>query len=150
VALGLILTWGIAQWPPFMRQNTNEMALLPIPARDYAQYVASDAAGFGMREVYEALRERDVAELIGLLANCQGLRYSLASDYPVNCPSLRPDGQDIAGAIDLMEASRRENVYVVLEDLPYAPDSAPGEQVAVIEHPSGRPRLTIYDLSPNP
>lgn len=149
-AMALILIWGIVLWLPFTRQSASEPALLPLPARDYAQYVASDASGFGMKEVYETLREREVTELIGLLANCQGLRYSLPSDYLINCPPLRPDGQDIEAATDLMESSRRENVYAVLEDISYAPDSAPGVQVAVIEHPSGRPRLTIYDLAPDP
>ncbi len=47
-----------------------------------------------------------------------------------------------------MEANREPGVFVVLEDLPYAPDHAPGVISATIRHDSGRPRLTIYALDP--
>lgn len=145
-ALTLILIWGCINWLPFALTAAREPAALPLPATDAGQYVMSDAAGFGFAEVYTALRDRQPRQVIGALANCQGLRFTLPTGYPITCPLMRPNGQDREALAALFEANRSVGTYVVLEDSPYAPSSAPGVPIAVID--VGRPRLTIHSLAP--
>ncbi len=87
--------------------------------------------------------------MIAILANCSSLRYLTLNRLPIECPRLNPTGEDIPALAALLEASRAPGTLAVLEDLPYAPTQAPGTIAAVIDDPSGRPRLTVYDLSPS-
>lgn len=97
-----------------------------------------------------ALCERDASRLIGVLANCQGLRYRRPRDLAitVECPLARPDGQDVAALTALMDASQSQGTFVVLETSPYLPTSAPGTRLMTIETPPGRAPLALYDLAP--
>jgi hypothetical protein len=146
--LSLVLGWGILQSLPFALTAATEPAKLNISAMDYRQYVASDAAGFGLLEVHDFLRTEDVQEVIGVLANCNGLLYLAQNDFTVICPRVNPNGEDIQPLIDFMASNRTAGIYVVLEDSPYVPKTAPGRLLVVIERPSGRANLAIYDLSP--
>ncbi|MEP7292062.1 MAG: hypothetical protein ABI835_09770, partial [Chloroflexota bacterium] len=142
-ALGVIVMWGMVYALPFM---TRLPAALPLSASDFEQYVLSDASGFGFAEVYAVLHDRQPHQIIGALSNCQGLRYALPADFSVTCPLIRADAQDREALTALFDVSRADGVYVVLEDSPYVPQSAPGTLITVID--VGRPRLSIYDLAP--
>ncbi len=144
LALVLIGVWGGLQWLPFTRTADYTM----LPARDYAEYVASDASGFGLNAARQTLRDAGARRVIGLLANCQGLRYLALPDFPVECPRVNPNGEDIPHHRELLEQNRAAGTFVVLEAIPYVPDSAPGRQMAVISRPGGGPALTLYDLAP--
>ncbi len=137
--VGLVALVALIGWLPFASSDP------PLPAADRAQYMESDAAGFGLAQVLAALPS-DAERVIGILSNCQGLRYLAAQRDLIECPPLRPDGQDIEALTALLEASRQPGTYAILEALPYAPAQSPGQAVAVIE--AGRPTLTVYRLAP--
>lgn len=145
-----VLLWGIFQTFSFWQTAASNPSALALPSRDYAQYVQSDASGFGFTTVADTLRSHAVTQVIGIVANCQGLRYTMLPDYQVECPQMRPNGQDIEALEFLMEASRESGVFVVLEAIPYAPSAAPGTPILVIDAIAGKPTLTIYELSPQP
>jgi hypothetical protein len=143
-----IVAWGGLQWLPFAVTAGQDPANLPLPAVDYAQYVASDAAGFGLLEVRDYLRGLEVRQVIGVLSNCDGLRYLAQKDFTVTCPRVNPNGQDIPALTRLMAQSRAKGVYVVLEDSPYTPKTAPGSLLITLHRPGGKASLSIYDLAP--
>jgi len=147
IAAGII-AWGLIVWLPFAITAARMPDRLPLPPATYGEYVGGDGSGFGLAETRWALLARGATRVIGVLANCQGLRYLSLADFPVECPRVNPNGEDIPALEALMEANREPGVFVVLEDLPYAPDHAPGVISATIRHDSGRPRLTIYALDP--
>jgi len=147
-ALGLVLLWGAAQWLPFAWTAARTPLDIPLPPGDYEEYVLSDAAGFGLAEARDYLRPLAPREVLGLLSNCQGLRYLSWQDFPVTCQRVSPNGEDIPTLAALMDQRRAAGVYVVLEDSPYVPAAAPGRLLTVIERPGGRANLAIYDLAP--
>jgi hypothetical protein len=149
IGLGLVLSWGVLQWLPFVLTAGNNPVDLNLPAADFAQYVRSDASGFGLPDVRTVLRDRQPTLVIGLLANCQGLRFLALNDFPMLCPNLNPNGEDIAELAALLDDNRTNGVYAVLEQLPFVPSSANGKLIAVIERPDGGPTLSIYDLAPD-
>ncbi|MFN8447291.1 MAG: hypothetical protein U0521_01495 [Anaerolineae bacterium] len=136
--------WGLALWLPFAVTAATDPARLPLPADDHAQYVTSESSGFGLDRVVAALKPRQPARVIGILANCLSLRD--LAPFPVECPRLSPDGADMQPLSALLAASRTHGTYAVLETLAYAPSGSPGALVDVID--AGRPRLSIYDLAP--
>jgi hypothetical protein len=147
IAVALVGLGALVGWLPFAQTAFGDPAGLPLPPTDRAQYIQSDAAGFGLEQVLDALPS-DVQQVIGVLSNCQGLRYIASPRMRalILCPPLRPDGQDIEAITTLLEESRRPGIYTVLEALPYAPAQSPGQQIAVID--VGRPTLSIYSLAP--
>ncbi len=148
-AAALIGAWALAYGLPFMLDAAQPRALVGrLPFADFSQYAASDAGGFGLAEARDALLERQPAAVIGVLANCNGLRYLAWRELPVECPPMRPDGQDIAALATLMAERRTPGVYAVLEESPYAPPDAPGRRLLTITRPGGQASLTIYDLAP--
>jgi hypothetical protein len=149
-ALGTILAWGVFQWVPFTLIAAKDPARLPLPDTDYRQYVSSDASGFGLSDIREYLSRYDVKQVIGLLANCQGLRYTAQDTLPVICPPLNPNGQDIERLTRYLEENRFEDLFVVLEDSPYIPDTAPGKLLAVVRRPGDKASLSIFALAPQP
>jgi hypothetical protein len=149
VGLGLVLSWGVLQWLPFVSIAGNNPVDLPLPAADFAQYVRSDASGFGLPDVRAILKERQPTLVIGLLANCQGLRFLALNDFPMLCPNLNPNGEDIDELAALLDANHATGVYAVLEDLPFVPANTNGEVIAAIERPGGGPTLSVYDLAPD-
>jgi hypothetical protein len=149
IGLGLVFGWGILKWLPFVRTAEIDPVHLPLPAADFAQYIRSDASGFGLPDVRAILQERQPTLVIGLLANCQGLRFLSLHDFPIDCPNLNPSGEDIEELTAMLDANRAPGVYVVLEALPFVPTRADGELIAVIDRPGGGPTLSIYDLTPD-
>ncbi len=145
---GLVILYGAAHWLPFAWTAYHTPIRLPLFAGDYLEYVASDASGFGLSAVQGFLQGRQVSRVIGVLPNCQGLRYLALDSFPVACPRVNPNGEDIQALADLLAASRAQGVYAVPEDSPYVPDRAPGDLLTTVERPGGGPSLAIYDLSP--
>lgn len=147
VGAGMAL-WALSVGLPFMGAALRDPVTLPVPPEDYGQYFASDAAGFGLAEVRAHLAAQKPVSVTGALSNCQGLRFIAWDVFSVNCPLIRPDGQDKEAVRQQMEASRQPGYYVVLENSPYVPETAPGALLAVVERPGGLTRLSIYDLAP--
>lgn len=139
-----ILIWALTLWLPFAWTAARSPISLQLTESDYAEYINSAASGFGLSELIAVLTPRQPAHVIGVLANCVSLR-ELAS-FPVECPRVNPNGEDIQTISQLLATSREANTYAVLEALAYAPTSAPGTPIAVID--VRQPHLTIYDLAP--
>jgi len=144
----VLLAWAVLVWTPFAWRMSSAPHRLNLPARDYREYLASDASGVGLDAARDVLRERGAERVIGIMANCQGLRYESFGALAVECPTINPNGESIPDLVALMEANRVENAYVVLEAIGYLPTTAPGRVVATINPSSSRPRLTIYQLMP--
>ncbi|MBZ0288563.1 MAG: hypothetical protein K8I30_13180, partial [Anaerolineae bacterium] len=148
LVVGLMLVWGAVQWLPFAVTAPQNPVLLPLPETDLKQYVYSDASGFGLSDVRAELMPHTPAKVIGLLSNCQALRYLALYEFEVECPNLNPSGENIPELLDLIEQNRAAGTYVVLENLAYVPSSLSGKIIAVIPRPGAGPTLSIYDLSP--
>lgn len=142
-----LVVWGVTTGLPFLWTMNNAPLDLALPASDYHEYVVSDATGFGLADVAAVLDATQADHVIGLLANCQGLRYELHGRATVDCPTINPNGESIPALAALLEGNRNANTLAVLEALPYLPGTAPGQVVGEIRHPSGRPLLTVYRLS---
>jgi hypothetical protein len=147
--LGLVAAWAAAFWLPFLGANLTDPLGLPLPAWDQAQYIQSDAAGFGFDVVADYLIEQDAEAVIGILANCLALRYTYLDRLAVECPRIRHDGSSIPELTQLLNERRAPGVYAVLEAIDYLPAEAPGALVAVVERPTGGPTLRIYNLAPD-
>jgi hypothetical protein len=143
-AVAALLIVGALLWMPFAQTLVNNPAALPVPADDRAEYMTSEGSGFGLAEVIAALKERQPTRVIGILANCLSLRN--LAPFPVECPRLNPNGDDVDVLAALLASSSAAGTYAVLEAVAYAPSSAPGSLLTVID--VGRPRLSIYDLAP--
>jgi hypothetical protein len=138
VGIGLVFLWGWVMWLPFVYDVNYDPAQTPrLHRRDYSEYVISDASGFGLAEAYHNLVAHDAKQIIGLLSNCQNLRYMAAPSIPVICPRIRLNREDIDLLTRLMENNRFEGSFVVLEDNPNVPSSAPGQIVATMGRPGG-------------
>ncbi|MEZ4672344.1 MAG: hypothetical protein R3E39_30940 [Anaerolineae bacterium] len=147
-----VLGWGTLQWLPFYRAaiTITEAEELPLPAADMAQYVYSDAAGTDLREARDFIRNYSPAEVIGLFPNCQGFRYLSSGLLNVTCPKINPNGSDIPVLTELMNGKRSSDVIVMLQDVPYVPDTAPGKPILTIERAGGGPAFHIYQLNSAP
>jgi len=146
LVLAALSLWALTNWLPFAWAINQNPLALPLPREERHEYLESDATGFGLRDVAAALAELDARRVVGLLANCQGLRYEVLNTVEVLCPTVNPNGETIPALRQTLEDNRSEGAFAVLEALPYLPDSAPGEVVASVDHPSGRPTLTVYRL----
>lgn len=143
IALVGVGVWVVQSWLPFFMRPPLEWPLAPI---DEIEYMKAEGGGFGLGEVKAYLDDEPVSRVIGILANCDALKWM--SDFAVECPRVNPNGEDIPALEALMEANRAEGVYVVLEEGNYVPASAPGHLLTVIERPFDGPTLSIYDLTP--
>lgn len=145
--VGLLLIWGASQWLPFSLKAWQHPIDLPLPTTDRDQYINSDASGFGLPEVRDYLAQYNVTEVIGILSNCQSLRYMSQEYFEVICPDINPNGSEKAALTTLMNDNRTAGVYVILEDSPYVPATSPGTLMTAVERPAGKANLTIYDIS---
>ncbi len=147
MAITIIGVWGGVQWLPFAVAGVNQPINLPLPAADVDQYINSDAAGTGYPEAQAFLESYNVREVIGLVSNCQAFRYLTMGHYTVDCPALNPNGSSIPKLVDLMNQKRGQDVFVLVQDIPYVPQTVPGELLTVIERPGNGPAISIYQLS---
>ncbi|MEP6984797.1 MAG: hypothetical protein ABI970_04325, partial [Chloroflexota bacterium] len=67
--------------------------------------------------------------------------------YPVDCPALNPNGSGIPKLIDLMNQKRGTDIFVLVQAIPYVPQTVPGKLLTVIERPGNGPTISIYELS---
>ncbi|MFQ3566468.1 MAG: hypothetical protein SNJ59_05670 [Aggregatilineales bacterium] len=144
-----IVVWSASIGLSVWFNSVADPAVLARAEADRQQYVLSDATGFGFEEIEAVLAGRPVTRVIGLLPNCQGLRYFLSPVYSVECPQLRPDGQDIDAAYALLVSNQAAGMIAVLEQIPYGPADSPGRLIDSVANPDGRPRFRIYDLAPS-
>ena len=124
VPVGVALTWVVAFALPFYAQYLRDPAALHLPPLDRLEYVTSDAAGFGLAEVGEALSvraaetERDILAL-GLLPNCDGLAHEvrLSEHVVIVCPRLPMSEADYAALDAQAEAAQTQGreVWAVYE-----------------------------------
>jgi hypothetical protein len=110
--------------------------------------MSSEASGFGLAEVKTYLKQQPVTQVIGIFSMCTGLQWIAAQDFPVYCPHINPNGEDIDSLNQIMQDNQSAGVYVVLEKLDYLPTNPPGKLVNVIQRPGDGLALSIYDLSP--
>jgi hypothetical protein len=146
-AVAVIGVWGAVQWLPFTVASINQPGNPPLPAVDVAQYINSDAAGTGYPEVQAFLSTYEVREVIGLVSNCQAFRYLTMGHYTVDCPTLNPNGSSIPKLNELMNQKRGEDVFVLLQAIPYVPQTVPGKLLTEIQRPGNGPKISIYQLS---
>lgn len=144
----LLGIWVVFGWLPFASAAYRDATRLPIAPNDRNEYMTSDATGIGLPEIAAELQRHQPETVLGLLSNCYSLRYLVHPSIDVQCFAVNPTGEDIAELTTLMEREQRSGVFVVLETVSFMPADAPGERVFVLDHPSGRPRLRIYDLQP--
>jgi hypothetical protein len=142
----LIGVWGVAQWLPFTVASINQPENPPLPAVDVEQYITSDAAGTGYPEAQAFLSSYDVREVIGLVSNCQAFRYLTIGHYTVDCPALNPNGSSIPKLNELMNQKHGADVFVLLQSIPYVPQSVPGKLLTEIQRPGNGPKISIYQL----
>lgn len=150
--VGALGVWVIGVFLPFATPFYADVNAVRLPEGDYMEYVVSDASGYGIEAILNAI-PADAQAVIGILANCQALRYLAADTVPVTCPRLGTHGQDIEAIADLLTTAQKETgVYVVYEDTPYAPDRASlqAEWLATVQRPEGRINLHLYALSTMP
>ncbi len=147
ITVGVILVVGIFQWLPFALTTAQNPVELPVPASDYQQYLASDAAGTGLAEVVSYLEGQQPERVIALVANCLSLQYVAEGRVVIECPYINPNGSTRDGLAQLLEDSVADGVYVVLEESSYLPESAPGTLLMTIERPQNGVALRLYDLS---
>ena len=143
----VVLVMGV-YWLGFTMTANTVPANLPLWSSDYAEYIQSDASGFGIREAKQILIQHGASQVIGALSNCDGLYYVSLEAFTVICPRINPNGTSVGSIADLINRSRSAGTYVVLEDSPYVPASAPGQLIATILRPQNGSELRIYDLSP--
>jgi hypothetical protein len=148
LGIGAVLAYALALWLPFARTALYNPVELPVAPADRQEYIRSDAGGFGLAEAQRALQNYGAREVIGLLSNCANLEFMIRNEMHVTCPHLSPDGSNVSSLEQLLVTSRRPGVYVVLEDNPYVPKTAPGQVVAIIQRPDGGPHLSIVTLAP--
>lgn len=142
----ILILWAVFQWLPFFSAASGDPLDWDLPYWDNLQYVESDGAGFGLVSVLDVLEQQPLAEVIGILPNCNALRYLATNRLPVICPLLNPRGENIPELIALMDSKRGQGGYVVLQAVPYVPDSAPGTLIESIQPPGNVPPIHIYRL----
>jgi hypothetical protein len=150
-AVGAALAYGLVHWLPFAWTMATQPVDLALAKVDRREYIISDGSGFGLSEIRAALRNQgtgSVQEVIGVLSNCGNLQYLLYGEFHVTCPLLSPSGSTVDAVSQQIESSRHAGVYVVLEQLPYAPQDVLGRLVTVIERPGNGPHLSIIELTP--
>lgn len=138
--------WAVFQWLPFFRAASLDPLDWNLPYWDKLQYVESDGAGFGLAAVLDVLGQQPAAEVLGILPNCNALRYLATQRVPVSCPLLNPRGENIPELMALMESKRGQGSYVVLQAVPYVPNTAPGTLIESIQPPGNVPPIRIYRL----
>lgn len=146
--IGIVTLIFVAYWALFTGALITNPANAPLFERDHVEYVSADSSGFGLDEVVARLETLNPERVIGILPNCYALRYMTLGHLPIECPTLNPDGSSIGDVFDLIQSSRADGTYALLETNSYTPSSLAGELIDTISHESTRPDIKIYDLKP--
>jgi hypothetical protein len=147
IAAILILALGLLHWLPQAITSAQNPVALDLPIADQRQYIQSDATGFGFTEIAALIPRENRPIVLGLLANCQGFRYSYFVEYEVLCQQVNPDGSDIPRLLNWVEEMRSSAQYLILEESAYFPETIDAEFLALIERPVNRANLRLYRLS---
>jgi hypothetical protein len=149
MAIMLVLIFGSAYWAPFAWTMTQNPITLELAAADRAEYISSDASGFGLAQLQSKLKQLEAKQVIGLFSSCVNLQLIVKDQLTVICPTLNPSGINLPELTALLDSNQREGVFAILENIPYVPQSAPGQAVSTLERPFGGTKLTLYELAPN-
>jgi len=145
--IGMVGVWGLVYFVPLARAAYTDPATLPLPPADRAEYIASEGSGFGLSGAAAAIQAAGGGRVLGVIANCLGLRMVAPELVRVECPRLNPNGEDIPALESLMtDWATSGGGYAVLEGLPYAPQSAPGVLIGEFPRPDGGRTLRVYRL----
>lgn len=145
------LVYGAAVWWPAESALSTEPAAFPFSQADVYEYVTAESSGFGLREAAALLDEADAERVIGLLANCDSLRFGTPALPQIECPAINPSGasMDVLRVL-VREAASAPGAYVIIEEIIYIPQDAAllagGELIARISRPNGGPTLALYRL----
>jgi hypothetical protein len=148
IAAILILALGLFNWLPQAITTAQNPVVLDLPIADQRQYIQSDATGFGFAEIAALIPRENRPIVLGLLANCQGFRYSYFDAYEVLCQQVNPDGSDIPRLLTWVEEMSSSAQYLILEESAYFPETIDAEILALIERPANRANLRLYRISP--
>lgn len=146
--IGGIGLWGVAQFAPLALSAYTDPAQMPLSPADRAEYISSEGSGFGLSAAVGAIQAAGGGRVLGVIANCLGLRMVAPDSVQVECPRVNPNGEDTP-ALEAQMADWAANGggYAVLEGLPYAPQSAPGVLIGEFPRPDGVRALRVYRLS---
>jgi hypothetical protein len=141
------VTWVLTISYPFFRMMQSTESVL-LPEFDQREYIASDGSGFGLDQIVSAIEPFNQYQIVGLLANCNSLRYMvLSQDHDIICPRLDPAGRNEEALTDLVSQMERTMTLIIVEEIAYIPQSVDGDLVAVIQDSSGRPTMRLYSLA---
>ena len=111
----------------------------------------SDASGYGLADVATVVAQSDAHTVIGLLANCQSLRYLLIEQREIICPRVNPNGEDIPNHLQLIDATTQQGVtLVILENSPYVPATINGDFLSLTVRPNGLSALRLFRVEQTP
>ncbi len=144
----LIAAWAALFFMPFRAALLAGEAPPTLPDAEYREYVSSDASGFRLEAVLSALHERGAQRVVGVIANCEGLRMRARGSLIVICPRLQHSGANREAVAEEVRALRQAGSFAVLEDIPYLPEQLEGEVVLRFQKPRDGTIYTLYDLTP--
>ncbi len=159
VPTAVALLWFGGMAAPFYAQYLRDPAALTLPPLDRLEYITSDAAGFGLAEVSQALSaqaattEQDILAL-GLLPNCEALAHEarLEAHVHIVCPLLPMREADYAALCrqaDAAQAAGRAVWAVYERNTPFFSLEAVGGPwtfVDEIARPDDLTALQLYHL----
>jgi 4-amino-4-deoxy-L-arabinose transferase-like glycosyltransferase len=144
----LIMVWAALFFVPFRAALLAGEAPPTLPDAEYREYVSSDASGFRLEDVLLALHERGAQRVVGVIANCEGLRMRARGSLTVICPRLQHSGANREAVAEEVRALRQTGTFGVLEAIPYLPEQLDGEVVLRFQKPRQGSTYTLYDLAP--
>ena len=139
-----LVTWSL----PFLQTSRHAPEKLLLDTVDTHQYIQGDSAGLAFRTLHSVLLELEPDLVLGIISNCQSLRYFTIADYPVLCPRVNSRGDDIAAHRILLDSHRAAGVYAVLDSMTRTPAESPGVLLQIVDSPGGEVQYSIYDLAP--
>lgn len=145
--VGCVLAWVGVNGALWAWQFMRDPLYARLPSVDQREYMMSDASGYGLAEVANTVLQTDAQAVIGLLSNCQSLRYLLITQREVLCPRVNPNGEDIPRHLALIEATVQQGTtLVILENSPYVPTTLDGEFISLTVRPSGLSALRLFRM----
>lgn len=146
-----LAAWALIFALPFATAVWLDPANAPLTAEDRGEYVEADSSGYTLGEVAAYLvgqAGESRPAVVGVLANCGGLRHYLGGALTMECPTLTIDGRSMPGiAAQISILARQGGLWVVFEPLSYtnrAELGLAGEPTAVFARPGGRTRLEVF------
>jgi hypothetical protein len=146
--VGVVVGYCLYMWLPFSITAYTAPDSMALSTPDENEYIRSDASGFGLRETITYLHDKPVTKVIGLLSNCQGLRWLALHQLSIECPKINPDGSQVNALANDVAANQQIGNYVLLENNPYVPHTVPGKPVFSVSRPQNGLQMTLFALAP--